>query len=373
MFLAFALFGMLPLACYILAGMLAPSLDVTSLFSVAYVATVISLFALGAFKARFHDKRYLYAGVETVLLGRPEKIEAVTVQNHEACVTHRKGGDLQAWEELVRALPGRLTAGECLTPLVYTKFDYLDIGKSWQRPVGLCKGDKAHVVASVSPALRERRKFRPTNNTSVAADVTAPPQICLSAGLDDRDSSPATIRELASAAVHAAKAISLRIALYDALCRKGSSVEKGNELNASRGASGEDYSHFFVASFVSVLMVSPGGVGVDTLGPVPVSGLEGAQPPSPDFTPWSAVTTAVGGSRRSLSASPRRSLSTTSPAAASSSPSTAAQRAPLRSARLNCLPKAAPLRSSSTASPARRHWRAQRSAIASATSPRLTT
>ena len=69
MFLAFALFGMLPLACYILAGMLAPSLDVTSLFSVACVATVISLFALGAFKARFHDKRYLYAGVETVLLG----------------------------------------------------------------------------------------------------------------------------------------------------------------------------------------------------------------------------------------------------------------------------------------------------------------
>jgi len=44
--------------------------------------------------------------------------------------------------------------------------------------------------------------------------------------------------DAASATVHAAKAISLRIALYDALCRKGSSVEKGNELNDSRGTSG---------------------------------------------------------------------------------------------------------------------------------------
>merc|ERR1712046_62273 len=69
MFTAFAVFGMLPLVCYILAGLLYPALDIASLFTVACFATGISLFGLGAFKARFHDKQYLSSGVETVLLG----------------------------------------------------------------------------------------------------------------------------------------------------------------------------------------------------------------------------------------------------------------------------------------------------------------
>ena len=40
-----------------------------SLFVVACSITAFSLFGLGAFKARFHDKRYVRSGVETVLLG----------------------------------------------------------------------------------------------------------------------------------------------------------------------------------------------------------------------------------------------------------------------------------------------------------------
>ena len=96
----------------------------------------------------------LIENVETVLLGRPEKIEAVTVQNHEACITHRKGGDLQAWEEVVRALPSRLTAGECLTPLVYTKFDYLDIGRPWQGGTPICKGDKVRIFSTLRDKYR---------------------------------------------------------------------------------------------------------------------------------------------------------------------------------------------------------------------------
>jgi len=92
--------------------------------------------------------------VDTVLLGRPTNIEAISRGNLEQCIALRKGGDLGAWQSYLSGLPAKLTAGECLQPLTYTLFDYLDIGKSWQRPVGLCKGDKAHVVASAKDKYR---------------------------------------------------------------------------------------------------------------------------------------------------------------------------------------------------------------------------
>jgi len=69
MFASFAIFGMLPLFAYIAAGVINPMLDTSALFFVACISTALSLFGLGAFKAKFHDKRYVYAGVETVLLG----------------------------------------------------------------------------------------------------------------------------------------------------------------------------------------------------------------------------------------------------------------------------------------------------------------
>ena len=69
MFCAFAAFGMLPMVGFVAAGAMAPSLDESSLLSVACTVASALVFALGAFKARFHDKQYLRSGAETLVLG----------------------------------------------------------------------------------------------------------------------------------------------------------------------------------------------------------------------------------------------------------------------------------------------------------------
>ena len=46
-----------------------PFLRFARLFAIACVVTGVTLFSLGAFKAKFHDKHYLRSGIETVLLG----------------------------------------------------------------------------------------------------------------------------------------------------------------------------------------------------------------------------------------------------------------------------------------------------------------
>ncbi|MDP2305220.1 MAG: hypothetical protein Q8P18_04255 [Pseudomonadota bacterium] len=92
--------------------------------------------------------------VDITLLGRPTNIEAISRGNLEQCQKVRKGGDLGAWQSYLSALPAKLTAGECIQPLTYTLFDYLDIGRTWQREIGLCKGDKAHVIASAKDRYR---------------------------------------------------------------------------------------------------------------------------------------------------------------------------------------------------------------------------
>jgi hypothetical protein len=92
--------------------------------------------------------------VETVLLGHPTAIEDVAATNRDDCVAYMKGGNTESWRSHLSALPGKLTAGECLRPLTYTVFDYLDIGNGWQRPITLCKGDKAHIVATVKDRYR---------------------------------------------------------------------------------------------------------------------------------------------------------------------------------------------------------------------------
>jgi VIT1/CCC1 family predicted Fe2+/Mn2+ transporter len=69
MFLAFAIFGMLPVIGFVVAGFIWPELDTSSMFAIACVVTGACLVALGAFKASFHDKQYLRSGVETVVLG----------------------------------------------------------------------------------------------------------------------------------------------------------------------------------------------------------------------------------------------------------------------------------------------------------------
>lgn len=69
MFLSFAFFGMLPILGFALVPMVDPSLTQHDLFLVACLITALSLFSLGAFKARFNEKFYIRSGVETVVLG----------------------------------------------------------------------------------------------------------------------------------------------------------------------------------------------------------------------------------------------------------------------------------------------------------------
>jgi hypothetical protein len=89
--------------------------------------------------------------VETVLLGRPDKIEAIVATNNKHCVAASTGqAGMDAWESWLRAVPAQLTAGECMTPpLDYTMFDYLEIGAGWQRPLGICKDDKVRISGTL--------------------------------------------------------------------------------------------------------------------------------------------------------------------------------------------------------------------------------
>lgn len=100
----------------------------------------------------------LVTEVETVLLGRPDRIEAVSTKNLELCVAAMSGGGTGAWESWVRGLKGNLTAGECRQPLDYTMFDYLDIGTGWQRPLYICSGEKVRISGTV------KDKYRVTSN-----------------------------------------------------------------------------------------------------------------------------------------------------------------------------------------------------------------
>jgi hypothetical protein len=92
--------------------------------------------------------------VEIVLLGRPANIEAVSRSNLELCQAVMKGGDAGGWQSYLSGLPAKLTAGECMQPLTYTVFDYLDLGRSWQRPIGMCKDDKARIIATAKDKYR---------------------------------------------------------------------------------------------------------------------------------------------------------------------------------------------------------------------------
>jgi len=69
MFAAFAAFGLMPVLVYALVPAMVHGLDEHALFSIACVITAMALFGLGAFKAQFHDKRYVVSGCETLLLG----------------------------------------------------------------------------------------------------------------------------------------------------------------------------------------------------------------------------------------------------------------------------------------------------------------
>lgn len=92
--------------------------------------------------------------LETTLLGRPQLIETVVKANLDQCRAFMKGGDLAAWKGWMNPLPGKLTAGECMSPLIDTMFDYLEISRPWYRSVTICKGDRVRVSATVSDRYR---------------------------------------------------------------------------------------------------------------------------------------------------------------------------------------------------------------------------
>ena len=109
---------------------------------------------------------------ETVLLGRPHAIEGVVDQNLEHCMASVKGGGSGAWSSWLKALPDKLTVGECPSPpLDYTMFDYLDIGNGWQRQLPICEGDKIRISGTV------KDRFRTTDDgpwINVAGDPDKP-------------------------------------------------------------------------------------------------------------------------------------------------------------------------------------------------------
>lgn len=82
--------------------------------------------------------------VDTVLLGRPDRIEEVSAENFTLC----RAGDKGAWARWAKALPSKLTAGECNTNFDYTLFDHLDIQSGWQGKRAICKGNKIVIKTS---------------------------------------------------------------------------------------------------------------------------------------------------------------------------------------------------------------------------------
>jgi len=88
--------------------------------------------------------------LETVLLGEPDLIETVAVDNLERCKGAMvSGGQTISWGKWLRDEPDRLTAGQCkYRPMDYQLFDYLDITRGWQIPAKVCQGDKVEIKAS---------------------------------------------------------------------------------------------------------------------------------------------------------------------------------------------------------------------------------
>jgi hypothetical protein len=92
--------------------------------------------------------------IETTLLGRPALIEDVSRKNLEQCKAFMHGGPIEAWKGWLVPLSGKLNAGECLSPLVDTMFDYLEITRPFFRSVTVCKGDRVHIRATIKDRYR---------------------------------------------------------------------------------------------------------------------------------------------------------------------------------------------------------------------------
>jgi hypothetical protein len=87
-------------------------------------------------------------GIETVLLGLPDKIEDVIDQNSAFCKTAMTGAGAGAWEAWLNNLPRKLMEGECRRPQEDTLYSYLDLGMVWQVAVDVCDDDIIEITAS---------------------------------------------------------------------------------------------------------------------------------------------------------------------------------------------------------------------------------
>jgi len=92
---------------------------------------------------------------ENVLLGHPSDIESVSMDNLAHCrgfmTSTGSSGDWSTW---LAGLPEVLTEGECLNPLTYTLFDYLDLGAPFHLVVSLCAEDVALITATAADKFR---------------------------------------------------------------------------------------------------------------------------------------------------------------------------------------------------------------------------
>jgi hypothetical protein len=106
---------------------------------------------------KFEEKMVI--DLETVLLGRPDRIEEVANRNVTECVAARASGATISWGQWLDALPAQLTEGECPhPPFDYTLYDYLDIGRDWQIKGLLCAGDSIAVKGSETDFYRISEK-----------------------------------------------------------------------------------------------------------------------------------------------------------------------------------------------------------------------
>jgi len=94
-------------------------------------------------------KEKAVTNLETTLWAKPERIDQVSKDNLEQCVSAMKKGDFGAWESWVAGQTAQLTVGECpYAPLDYTLFDYLSIHDDWQIPAQVCKDDHIKMKGS---------------------------------------------------------------------------------------------------------------------------------------------------------------------------------------------------------------------------------
>ena len=95
---------------------------------------------------------------ETVLLGHSNDVESTAQGNLAQCKQAMATGSNGAWESWLRGRPETITAGECLNPLTYTLFDYLDLGVAFHLNVPLCAEDVAVVKATEADRYRVQDK-----------------------------------------------------------------------------------------------------------------------------------------------------------------------------------------------------------------------